>query len=507
MIRESSIALGELIAVAGGVFKPSPIVAGLNGESIGALTYGDDFRNEIVATTQEGMHTAILEAASDRLAEIIRDAMGNIRQYGVPLAKKVVDGTNLLYSKDRLRGLVNDQFFIRYINIEDPFFASPLYPAEVRDKALTYTSVDLNLLKQLVFEWPEEDAVRSFIDSSHPDMVEILNNQDESLNNAGMYLGQLSELSELFESKNGVFDFSKVKSLRVNLLLKMYVLLTKMYSSDRPVPWLKQGELSVYRSYVNLMWNGMTLYLIHLKRVVDAYRSRGMVIVQEEPVRMVAHPSGEYQDARFLKGKVQVYYTNAMLAKVDEAAVSFPEAVLGYFWANVTGTRMDMAELVTGPAAGAAKAKEYYAHIHERLSAQSRDLFIRHGLKAIADFINEHPNLSARVSEIRQKNNEMMPNWLRNNFFNALEKAHYLIADKLGSGDVVSAEGDDGRLDVILSTPLVPTFLRACGVNTAADIIEHTFIETGCDDNVKDKRQRLHVSLIELIVSHSLDKA
>ena len=508
MIRESSIALGELIAVTGASIVPSTIIEGLNGESIGAMAYTDDFRKEIVATTSNGMHTETLEAASDRLAEIIRNSMNNIRDYGVPLASKIVNATNLLYSKGRLESLTTDMFRVSFINIDDPFFKSALYPAEVRDKSLSYTSVDLRGLERLQFEWPEDSAVRQFIDSSHPDMLEIIANQDESLNNAASFLSNINELGNLFENKDGVFDFSKVKTLRVNLLLKMYVLLTKMYAKEDPVPWLKVGDLATYRSFVNLMWNGMTLYLIHLRAVVESYKARNLVLIQEKPVRLTDHPNSNFKDTRFMSGEVRAYYTNDMLDRIDAAHVSFGEMIKGYFWANLTGGSLSLQAVIDNPSLGAGQAKEYYASIHERLTLQSTKLFVAGGLKAIGDFIAETPALSARVGELRKNSTDMMSTWLQKNFYSELEKAHYVIADKLGDGDMLMEEGaEDPRLEVVLSTPLVPVFLRACGAQLAADIIEDTFITTADCDNIADKRERLHVSVINLIVSRALDKA
>ncbi|WP_228493091.1 hypothetical protein, partial [Pseudomonas aeruginosa] len=45
----------------------------------------------------------------------------------------------------------------------------------------------------------------------------------------------LADLKSLFHYKGeATFDFTRVKSVRLNLLLKTYVILTKMYSQEDP---------------------------------------------------------------------------------------------------------------------------------------------------------------------------------------------------------------------------------------------------------------------------------
>lgn len=508
MIRESSISLGELIAVGGGNFRPSQVIQGLNGESGGALAFTDNFRQEIMQASQGNMHTETLEGVSDRLAEMIRDSLGNIRSYGVPMARRVLKDTQLLYSRKQLQSLTEQLIEVQYINVDNSFFESALYPTEVRDKSLTYTGVDLKLGKQLKWRWPDQKEVLDFIGASHTDLVSILEDDDESIGDAASRISDVDELAQLFLNNDGIFDFSQIKSVRFVLLLKMYVLLTKMYFSDDPAPWLVTGELSTYRSFVSLLWNGMTLYLMKLKQVVEVYRQRQLVITAEKQAALTPHSQSQYGDTRFMQAKLKVFYTNGILEKIQSAGVGFTEAIMGYHWANLTGNPMTITDFINDVSKGQVHAKSYFNHIHEKLSVQSRDLFIKGGVKAIYDFISETPQLLERANTARG-GNQMLVSWVVSKFQGELEKAHYLLAERFTGGDVIEAgmgpdDGADPRLDALLETTLIPAFLRACGATLTADIIEATFVDTSKEDNVMDKRERLTVAVIDELVKRML---
>jgi hypothetical protein len=509
MIRESSVALGELIVVGGGNFRPSQVIAGLNGESGGALAFTDNFREEILQASQGNMHTEALEGSSDRLAEIIRESLGNIRTYGVPMARRVLKDTQLLYSHKQLQSLTEQLIDVQYINVDNGFFESPLYPTEVRDKSITYTGVDLSQANALKWRWPEASEVLDFIGATHADLVAILEDEDESISDAAGRISDLGELAGFFVNKDGIYDFSQIKSVRFVLLLKMYVLLTKMYFSEDPAPWLQAGELSTYRSFVSQLWNGMTLYLIKLKQVVLTYRTRQLVIVAEKQAALTPHSQSQYGDTRFMTAKLKVFYTNSILAKVQAAGVGFTEAIMGYHWAALSGKPMSIVEFIEDIGRGAGYVKAYYAHIHEKLSVQSKQLFIKGGIKAINDFINDHSALLERVNSLRG-DNQMLLTWVQEKFSSELEKAHHLLASRFEGGDTSVSiggveDGADPRLDAMLETSLIPAFLRACGANLTADIIEATFVDSSKEDNVMDKRERLTVAVINELVNRLLE--
>lgn len=506
MIRPSSIALGELIAVANPAITPSEIIIGLNDESHGDGIYTENFRKEIVDVTSNlTNHTPYLEAASDRLAEVIRGAMANISEYGKPLAVAIAKHTESMYSRKHLRDLSTRNIGMQFIFLDDPFFDSPIYPTEVKDKGFTYTNVDLSMVKDLSFDYADETQIMDYIATNHADLVEILRERDYNITRAAEFLTDVESLNRFFHrNENGHYDFTKVRELNSELLLKAYILLTKMYGKEDPVPWLKSGDLSKYREYVSMLWNGMTRYLISLRQIINTYRAQQLVLVVNRAPALVDGQDATDKDTRYLSAEVTVYYTSAAMDAITGVDCSLPDVTVGYLWERVTKSPVPFTDVLKSPQSFAAAANSYFAYVHEKRVVHARDIFINKALEAIQSFVASNEAVNNRVAQVRQGSTEMLSTWLRAKLIGELERCFYMVVESnVNLGEVV-AEGENPDTcleEIIMCSKLVPTFLRTLGCVMAAEILEDTFIERAEEDNVHEMRERLHVSLINLIVA------
>lgn len=504
MIRPSSVAMGELVAVGASV-KPGPIIQGLNEVSYASFEYTpENFRDNIVACTSQGAHSEIMEATSTRLAEIIRETLQTVRQYGVPLADAIAKNTSLLYNRSSLQSVATDNVSINFINADDPFFDSPLFPKAVANHTLSYKSVAMEGLETLTFEWPSTEDVEKFLDTDHPDIRTIMDNPDAGTTSAAELLGDKYALKEHFVNNGELFNFTQIKSTDIALLLKAYIILTKMKHSDDPVSWLKGGDLNTYRAYVNHLWNGFTTYLLQLKNVVNAYRAQNLVIFQEKEVHMNDRYR-DFKDTRLMSGSVKVFYTDAFYNKVVEANLSMQEVILGFFWARLNGRTKTTLDVVNNPQVAAEEAKAYFSTVHTNLMQEGRTLYVNSAVKAIVDFIDGNSDLKART--VKASQGRVFSSWIYGEFVQLLNHAYSLTSERLGGDDAI-ALGDvepeiSERTSVLLETQIVPHFLRLVGCNLAAQLITDTFIQTA-EDNTGDKRVRLHVAIINLIVDKAL---
>lgn len=511
MIRQSSIALAELIAVANPAFRPTQIIEGLNGVSHGLEPYGPDFRSELVAVTgsDEAEHTEILGAAGNRLGEIIRGALDNISAYGKPLAMAIGRNAEVCYSQDHLRGIAVQYFKHQFIWLDDPFFDSSAYPTEVKDKSFAYTNVGLDVLSRLEFEYPTNDQVLAFVNSNHADVVEIMRERDTAAARAANCLTDLESLDSLFvKSPNGNFDFSRVKQLDSERILKMYVILTKMYTSEDLVPWLKGGSIEDYRAFVNTMWNALTCHMVNLRAVIQGYRANGLTIVDNGPVRLVDGKGAEQAGARFVEADAMVFYTDkAMDAITQGGNGSLSECLLGWYWSRLLGTTESVGSIVAAPGQYMAKVREYYNHVNEKLSVHAKETFIKTGLAAIAEFIVTNENLSGRLAEVRGQSSDLLGTWVRNNFAKELEVCFRGI---LGSGhnfDGAIDENDTGGslTGHVMASQIVPKFLSLLKCDLAAEILTRTYQECATNATPEQQRERLTVAVIQTIVGMCLE--
>lgn len=509
MISKSAVGIAEQIVVAGANINPSPILAGLVGESYGAIPYtASGFREEIVATTTDSHgYNETKSLVSDRLAEIIRTAMYNVRDYGVPLAKAIVEDSRIIYDPEQLREVATNGLSLTYVNLNDPFFDSPLFPTELRDKVLSYENIELTVLDRLQFSWPEAEIVREFVNSGHQDVLGILENKEDlPLNEIAFMLGKLVELKSIFTQQNGSFNFTQVKTIRISMLLKMYILLVKMYGSEQPAPWLTGGSLEDYRNYVNLMLNGLTAYLINLKHVVNVYKARELVMVPESTVRLSDHPTQSYRGPLYIQGAVRVFYSDSALEKAEKAGVGLTEVITGYYWKNLLGGSVTLSinEALANAGETAGYYKQYLNDVHAKLTHQGQDVFVKSGLKVIHTFIAGNELLAARVTELREATGELLDTWIERNFTEDLVAVYFKIRGNNIDRAISIHEANNGREDLlteVLSTNLVTSFLDKVGCTLASEIVKNTFttVKAG-EDGINDKRQRLHVALINVLV-------
>lgn len=515
MIRASSLALGEAIAVAFNsdtVIPAKQMIAGLNEQSYGSAAYTDQFRTEVPAVTgNTTAHSPILDATSDELAKVIRGGFDMIKTYGVPFAQALASEINLLYTQDRLQNLAFSGLTYNFINVDDPFFDSAVYPEKVTSTAFDFSSISLDVLGRLEFSYIGEDELRAYVNTNHPDVLEVMQSTDWDLSNAGNAIGSIHDLQEMFVCKGKVFDFTQIKNLQINRLLKMYVILTKMYTDkSSPVTWLSKGTLTDYREYIDVLWNGLTRYLIGLKQIVTTFRNRVVSIGQVQPVQLGAHANTDYEGAKFLTGNVQIYYTDKALATLEAGNISFNEWLVAVQYSRLSGTGggLEPVAALNDPAAVKKWASDYYRSIDTALSTKAKALFVRAAAGRAVKFLLETPLLSQRVRELCPQGT-MPENWFAGKIGDEYERAYYnvskaLAADREASGNELDGNGDTVVLDALLSSTIVPVFLRAINCNLAADIVEATYVSVEGNDSVADKRQRLHVSLIQLIVKHSI---
>lgn len=514
MINKHNIALAENIAVGiptGLVVKVSPIVAALDAESFGAFEYTENFREQIVDVTANTQHSAMVDLASTQLAESIRGAFDMVKTYGVPLAQAIGKGLRVVYSPNELQGLALNNLEVGFINIDDPFFDSPVYPTEdlVKNKALSFSSVGLEVLKKLRFEYTETAKLREFVATTHPDINAILDSKESDLSSISWMLGDRDALSDLFYAQGDVFDFTRVKSVRTNLLLKMWVLLSRMNMTETTVPWLSEGSREDYRTAVELLWNGLTVYLINLKKIAAHYRARKVVLTTEGVGLMDWTPPDTNVTVKLLKGKATLYYTDEAMRLAEQAGNSLLECVVASVYGNAVGKAYGLLDLVGDKAATTTATSEYYASVHNTMDAKAREVFVNTALTAVSKFIVERDAAKQALFESTGDTNTSVMTLVHDNLANDVDKLFFLYTAALkeeggliAGGNSIGLEEDPHEArctDVVLKTDLVPKFLRLLGCHLAAEVIELTFVKQEAEDNLTDKRERLHAALIEML--------
>lgn len=516
MIRKENLGLAENIAVSlkpGVLIQPGDLLAGLNEESYGALPYTEHWRDQIGdVTANVTSHTELLAVGSTRMAEIIRGAFDMVKTYGAPLAKAVAKGVSMLYSSSDLNGISKTQITLRFINVNHPFFQSAVYPTQVTNKALSFTDVDLKVLSRLDFDYASNEDLSNFLKTSHPEIVPIIESKEFDLSSVLYNLFSLENLKYYFHEDGGSFDFSKIKTIEINWLLKAYLILAKMTLEDSPVQWLKKGTLDDYNEAVSLLYNGLTLYLINLKKLTGVYGARQLVIANNEPTTFgVYRPSEELDVAlKVIKGDVTVYYTEDTIKSAEKAGVAIADVVVAKLYADLIGKDVGSIALLENKQLMEELLSEYRNNLHLTLESKAHDFFIDRGVTSTFKFLTEHPAALEAITALAE-NEDMLPlTFVRKAMEPHFDKLYYdFVKDQRSyieqAGSVIeNSDLDNTCVTTVLNSQLVPTFLRLLGCDLAAEILLLTFVKQEGKDTVSNQRERLHIALIQMLASKLL---
>lgn len=512
MISKNSLMLAEMLD---GVVLPetTDVIHGLNNVSLGAFPYTGDYKNEIVQVTA-GQHTDVMEQVADKLASILRQAQYEIRDIALPIAKRVADVASELTVNNHVavNSLIDGSTNVVMMNVDDPFFNSPLYPTEVSNTMMSFRSANLGVVRRLSFDAPTDEEVLAFINTGHPEVSRILAACEDGCGLSTTAV-DLTTPAKSFAAKENdgsgslIVDFGVVQNkenLDVSRLLTMYVLITKMKTSEDPVSWLKVGSLADYREYVNLMWNGMTQYLIVLKQFCAAYASRGIVLNNVENSKLK-----DVNGIRVVTCDATVYYTSEALQQLIEEGFSLRELIIGSIWHKLTGTQMSWvtgADLLTNAGERQQWYNGYVSYLREEIEKNSLDLFLTQAPKVLTESIRGDSVLFPVFENLVGEKGELVETFVTREFKEALRSAHVTIRQliKESGTDFLTASEEDRKATVLgffLHTGFVAHFLRTTGSTLSADIVEKTNrVVSREEDNIANKRCNITVALIDVIV-------
>lgn len=509
MITKDSLALGENIAAGLGdiTVQATPILEALNNESFGVFPYTEEWRTEVAEVTGEiTAHTPMMETATTRMAEIIRDAFDMIKTYGTPLATLIADGMAPLYIPGNISSVATSRLDLTFINVDHPFFSYAIYPTASRNKALTFESVGFNSLKALTFKNADNSELQEYLKTDHPEMNRIVNSRESSLWDAFNCLVDVKLLGEMFFNKDGIFNFTKVKCIDIDKLMKMYSIAAKMYVQDTPAPWLTGGSLDDYREFVEMIYNSLTVYLVALRVRINLFRERKIAIHEDVLIELKEDsPSATLGiKIKVLEGTGTVFFTEEILETARSNNVSIRDATVAYLYGNNSDNRISLYDAIVQPGVAGKLLEAYYASITTRLNNSSEQFFRNTVIESIAKFVTANPVLLERIEGSEGTTIQTIAN---NRFKDQIDTlfvmyTRYVTADR-DADQVVSDTGEDDYrqkiIDVILRSKLIPDFLRLIGCTSSATLLDHTYVSLEGEDNIFDMRQRVTVAVIRFL--------
>lgn len=487
MLTKGSLFLGELFH-GKELNQPTDLLQGLINVSLGTVPYTDNYVEEVEEVTKENDHTLILSELSTTLADIIRQSLNEIKTYGIPFAKCVATRiSDELYSDTDPSDL-----YFHYVDVSNPFFDSPIYPSKVRDESMTWTNIDLSVINKLEFNTEiNAKEISQFVNSKHPDVVKLLNGLLLNCLIGSFFTKQGVE--DLFNSPINGIDFGKVNNqfTPVETILGLYTVVTKMFVSEDPAPWLIKGSLQDYRAFVNLLYNGMTKQLINLRQYCKAQAARKLVVTS------LKEPS--FKDGGSLNGEVVVFHTREVLNSAIERSINLREAISGGIVARLKGEAEGGGcvpnDLLVNLNKYVSKYKSYKEGVVQSRLEKAKQNVLPLVVSSIVSFVVDRPVLNKVLSEKASSVGVMLNTFVVNNLSTELSTVLYKALPLVKDGH----DNHDAILEIVLQSNLVESFMRLLGNSLAADIIKQTTI-TVEEDHLTDQRERLTVAVVNTLV-------
>lgn len=525
MLSKDDLILAQLIA--SGLpenfeVKPSGIIAGLNEVSYAVSPYSPTaLIGQAMEVTQNlAPHTEYMDLATTEMAKVVRGAFDMVKTYGVPMALAIADGVSCLYSVDSVLRTIRSELDIKYINVDDPLFNLGIYPVQVANKSLSFEAVNFSMMERLKFGYVSDTDLIEWINSKHPEIVAVLEDKSTSVYGAVFSMTSLDGLRQAFKiMDNGLVNFTEIKNIDVPQLMKMFVIASKMFMTDKPVPWLEEGSLEDYREYTGLLWNGLSRYLINLKEFTNLYRAREIVVVDETPVRYKEITPHEALGVKVnvVEGKVLVFYTGAIMRAITESGTAISDVTVAYLYSRVKGKSFSLKEMANNKLTVSGLMDEYVAEVSGVIHGRAQQVFCESAAIAIAKFIDGNEAAKEAMYTALGDRGSMTATVVRERLGAAISKLYSIYSSRVGKGDgdlAIADESDSQTLigerkkeciNIILSTDIVPVFLNLLGCNMAAAIIVATYVTQDKVFSAVDERKQLHSALIEVLTGISLE--
>lgn len=524
MLSKDDLILAQLIA--SGLpenyeVKASGIIAGLNEVSYAVSPYAPAaLVDQAMEVTQNlTPHSDVMELATTEMAKVVRGAFDMVKTYGVPMALAIADGVSCLYSVDSVLRTIRSELNIKYVNVDDPMFNLGIYPLQVASKSLSFEAVNFGMLERLKFGYVGDSELIEWIGSKHPEIVAVLDDKSTSVYSALYSMTNLDGLRDIFKvMNNGQINFADIKNIDVPLLMKMFVIASKMFMTDKPVPWLEEGSLEDYREFTSLIWNGLSRYLINLKEFTNMYRAREIVVTDVEPVRYKEITPHEALGVKVnvVEGKVLVFYTTAIMRAITESGTAISDVTVAYLYSRVKGQSFSLKELANNKIRVSELMAQYVAEVSGVIHGRAQEVFCESAAVAIAKFIDSNEAAKEAMYNALNDRGSMVATVVRKRMGAAINKLYSIYSTRVGNYEDQLVEADAGAqsmigerkkecLNVILSTDIVPVFLNLLGCNMAAAIIAATYVTQDKAFSAVDERKQLHCALIQVMADISLE--
>ncbi|UPT53973.1 hypothetical protein [Vibrio phage phiKT1019] len=447
----------------------------------------DNLVKEVPAGTDIASdHTAMQHHTVDMIAEGVNRAFTQIRTYLRPLDSDIRNSVSSIYTPTSALTEIHNSLWINYIELDHPFFESPLFPNKDVDPIFDYNEFELKNLTEWAGCFPplDEAGISKLLATSSEEMHELidLETAEEVYNNYfvnGRWNG-------CFEENKGILVLDR-PGLNIKNLMHVYIIASRLKVEDDVLEGVNRMTLDQYRGYIHQI-ESISAFCLQRARTANQ-----LLAQQKLPIIKLDIDDGVEMYGT-ISGNLKVGLTDAAINELEASNTTISEILVGYAKTYHQNKNTSIPNPMDNIEGYALAYKEYVRSVKDRIVSQSQVRVQREVEKAIVEFQKKHIELHEKIDAM----NDSIP-YLR--LYDAVKDAAMTWQAQYQQNVV------NGNMNVeeFLARPQIAIIVaRKLGMTLAADILSRSVVTS--DMSLEQKRNKLAEAVAECIVRLCLGK-
>lgn len=509
MLKESSISLAELLLNSGTQksYKPGEVIQSISENSYGVAPYQVDnattLKEELRETTLNNVvHNEIMDAASTKLADIIRNSLYDIRRYANDII--VLTANNVHRGDSEIED--TGASAVRFVSSDCPLINSDIVPKETpKAPSIDLESgfITLDSGRNISFKLTGKKDILELIPETNGLRGLVEENTEEDFFLAG---GVFDELGSRTEGDD--YHFDSITNVNNNKLFVLYLLSVIAQTKKEPLDLFSNISLTQYGLIMQLIRVVAGNELIRRKADYSSMSRLQLVIRGTSGLmakRMVIDDNeGPHRiEMRGNEGPLPVvYYSQNFLDNLASQGIAIRSVVNGYFYEKlVVDQNASVASVVADPAKYRDITIAQRKEIEDFKALSIVDELSKEVMSSFVEYISKDEVLLASVNERASNEGITGPEYLTKGLGETIRKLIFSVRKELAlATDYNWTKRNDLVTNAVINSSIVSDFLRLIGSVTAAEILENTEHLSKTDGQDK-RKEALARSVVQKIIA------
>ncbi|UVD32197.1 hypothetical protein [Vibrio phage phiKT1028] len=467
--------------------KTADFVQALNRVSTGATPLSpDNLSVEVPAGTVAGSdHSALQQEIVAHIETGVRNSFKQIRQYLRPLDLEIREALSSIYTPTSALTCIHNNFYIRYVELNHPFFDSPLFPTATPSTVWDYQQFESRYLTEYGSKFPEMDMskIEALLNSTSEELASMID-YDVAARVYNEYFAR-GNWSGLFITEGNRFVLDRDVDLAS--LIQLYIIASRLDVEETVLEGVEGLTLDQYRSYIKTVLNVTIYSLQRTRNRMAGLAQQNMPVMKEN----IGKHRAEYGS---ITGDMTIGMTDRAIELIEAQDTSITEVLMGYVAARAEKPDANHVAPLDAIPEYLEKYQTYVNHVQSEILKQSVSAVRRIVETKVNDFQKQHEEFHGVI----EKFNEDLPyRRLLKSIEDTVDKWVHQYRDRVINGEM--------DVEVFLSTPVISIAVaKQLGMTFSAEVLTRSVVTS--DMSLEQQRAKLAEAVTECVVGLCLGK-